>query len=133
MPHITLEYSANLAGKTDIQAAVDAVHRAVLTSGLFEVGAVRVRAYESAAYAIADRNPDNGFVHLCLRMGAGRGVEDKRAAGEVIYRAMLEQFSELLAQPYFALSFEICEIDAELSWKTNAMHSRLRPSPSGKN
>lgn len=132
MPHMTLEYSANLAEKTDIQAAVDAAHRAVLDSGLFELGAVRVRAYESDAYGIADRHPDNAFVHLCLRIGAGRAAAEKRAAGDVIYRAMLAQFEPLLASPYFALSFEICEIDAALSWKTNAMHERLRPNASGR-
>ena len=126
MPHMIIEYSANLAGRVDIQAAVDAAHRAILASGLFELGAVRVRAYASDTYAIADRHPDNAFVHLCLRIGAGRSADEKRVAGDVIYEAMLAQFETLLASPYFALSFEICEIDAALSWKTNAMHDRLR-------
>lgn len=126
MPHMIIEHSANLAGRFDIQAAVDAAHRAILASGLFERGAVRVRAYASDAYAIADRHPDNAFVHLCLRIGAGRSADEKRVAGDVIYEAMLAQFETLLASPYFALSFEICEIDAALSWKTNAMHDRLR-------
>ena len=126
MPHMTIEYSANLAGKTDMQAVAEAAHQAILSSGLFELGAVRVRSYESDVYAIADRHPGNAFVHACLRIGVGRSAEEKRAAGEVIYKAMLEQFDTLLASPYFALSFEICEIDAALSWKTNAMHKRLR-------
>ena len=126
MPHMIIEYSANLAGRVDIQAAADTAHRAILASGLFELGAVRVRAYQSDACAIADRHPDNGFVHLCLRIGAGRSAEEKRVAGDVIYAAMLDQFETLLSSPHFALSFEICEIDAALSWKTNAMHDRLR-------
>lgn len=126
MPHMTIEYSANLAGKADMQAAAHSALKAILSSGLFELGAVRVRAYESDAYAIADQHPDNAFVHVSLRIGAGRSDEEKRAAGEVIYQAMLAQFETQLASPYFALSFEICEIDAALSWKTNAMHKRLR-------
>ena len=31
-----------------------------------------------------------------------------------------------LSQPYFALSIEVREINTPLSWKTNAMHSRIR-------
>ena len=85
MPHMTIEYSANLAGRADMQAVADSAHKAILSSGLFELGAVRVRAYESDAYAIADQHPDNAFVHVSLRIGAGRSAEEKRAAGEVIY------------------------------------------------
>ena len=33
---------------------------------------------------------------------------------------------ELLAEPYFALSFEICEIDPDTTWKKNSIHPRLR-------
>lgn len=128
MPHMTIEYSSNLAGRVDMQAAVDATHKAMLASPIFEIGAVRVRAIECDHHAIADRHPDNAFVHLMLRIGAGRAEDEKREAGELIYQALLGEFETLLASPYFALSFEICEIDAALSWKTNAMHKRLRAS-----
>ncbi|TGU68353.1 5-carboxymethyl-2-hydroxymuconate isomerase, partial [Mesorhizobium sp. M1C.F.Ca.ET.144.01.1.1] len=37
-----------------------------------------------------------------------------------------DHLSSLFATPHFALSLEIREIDAELSWKKNAIHPRLR-------
>lgn len=129
MPHFTMEYSANLASRTDIQAIADVVLSAALQTGVFEVGAIRVRAIECGAYAIADRHPENAFLDVSLRMGAGRSFEDKKRAGETIYAALSQHLDGLFKTPHFALSFEIREVDPVMSWKTNAMHGRLRGQP----
>jgi len=121
-----MEYSANLAARTDMQGLAEVVLDALLQTGLFEVGAVRVRAIECAAYAIADRHPDNAFLDMSLRVGEGRSAEEKKRAGDAIFAAVSQQLSPLFEAPHFALSFEIREIDPALSWKSNAMHGRLR-------
>jgi 5-carboxymethyl-2-hydroxymuconate isomerase len=36
MPHITIEYSANLDGRLDIDALIAAVHQAAIGTGIFE-------------------------------------------------------------------------------------------------
>ncbi len=41
MPHLTVEYSANLENQIDILQLVDKIHQAALKTGVFEVGAVR--------------------------------------------------------------------------------------------
>ncbi|WP_189523166.1 SRPBCC domain-containing protein, partial [Mesorhizobium sp. M8A.F.Ca.ET.213.01.1.1] len=48
------EYSANLDAKVDMGALCELVSRTILETGLFEQGAVRVRAFRADAYAIAD-------------------------------------------------------------------------------
>jgi len=126
MPHFTLEYSSNLDGKVDMQQFCDTVHQAMMRSGLFELGAVRVRAIRCEAYSIADRLPQNAFVDMRLRMGTGRSAEDRERAGTAIFAAVSDFLQPLLAEPHFALSLEIREIDPILSWKRNAMHPRLR-------
>lgn len=126
MPHLMIEYSANLDKRADIGDLCARLLRAVLETGLFEVGAVRVRAIRCEHYAIADRKPENAFVDLNLRMGQGRSLEDKQRAGEAIMAAAQDALALLLDTPHFALSLEIREIDKELSWKLNAMHARLR-------
>ena len=130
MPHLTMEYSANLAERLDLPAVTKVARDAMLETGLFELGAIRVRAIACAAYAIADMTPDNAFLDMTLRMGAGRSAADKKRAGDAIYAAVSRTVADLLATPHFALSFEIREIDPQLSWKTNAMHARLRSSAS---
>src|SRR5690606_29505447 len=99
---------------------------AALETGLFEVGAVRVRALRAEHYAIADRLPENAFVDLNFRIGTGRRLDERKRAGEAIFAAAQEVLAPLLATPHFALSLEVREIDPELSWKRNAIHPRLR-------
>ena len=126
MPHFTIEYSSNLDGKVDMKGLCDAVLDVALATGVFEVGAVRVRAIRCEAYAIADNLPENAFVDLSLRLAAGRGTAVKKKLGDAVFAAMEAYLAPQFATPHFALSFEMREIDAELSWKNNAMHPRLR-------
>ena len=126
MPHMAIEYSANLDAKVDMSELCVLVSRVILDSGLFEPGAIRVRAFRAEAYAIADRLPENGFIDMNFRIGKGRSEVEKKSTGEAIFTAVTDHLSSLFATPHFALSLEIREIDAELSWKKNAIHPRLR-------
>jgi 5-carboxymethyl-2-hydroxymuconate isomerase len=85
MPHFTMEYSSNLDGVVDFQGLCKAVHAAIIESGLFELGAVRVRAIRSEAYAVADLLPENGFVDMSFRVGKGRSQEEKHRTGEAVF------------------------------------------------
>ena len=126
MPHLRLEYSANLEEKADMAAVCAVALEAILATGIFELGAPRVRAYPAPHYAIADRHADNAFLDMIFRMGAGRSDTDKKRTGEAIMAAVAAELAPLFAAPHFALSLEIVEIDAALSWKKNSMHARLR-------
>ena len=126
MPHLTVEYSANLEGRTDLDALCAALLETVLATGLFEVGAVRVRALRADHYAIADRLAENAFIDLNFRIGKGRSAEEKKHTGEALFATASRLLASLFETPHYALSLEIREIDAELSWKKNAIHPRLR-------
>ena len=97
-----------------------------MATGLFELGAVRVRAFQADDYAIADLLPENGFVDMEFRVGSGRNAADLKNTGEVIFKPASDVLQPLFASSHFALSLEIRTIDAGLSWKKNAMHARLR-------
>ena len=126
MPHFRLEYSANLDQRLDMAQLVRDIEDAILKTGLFELGAVRVRAFRTEAYAIADQRPDNGFIDMVFRVGQGRSREALKQAGDAIFTAVRAKLTNLFETPHFALSLEIIEIDSGLSWKDNAMHARLR-------
>src|SRR6202012_756193 len=67
MPHFTLEYSANLDARLDIGKAVEVVRKAAVETGVFPLGGIRVRAVRCGHFAIADGNPDLGFIAMVLR------------------------------------------------------------------
>lgn len=126
MPHMTIEYSANLETRIDPAGLCDVVRRAMIATGMFEVGGVRVRAIRCEAYSVADAQPDNGFVAMTLRVGAGRPADARKRAGEAIFAAARAHLGALFDTPHFALSLDMSELDSEFSWKENSMHARLR-------
>ena len=126
MPHLTIEYSDNLECLTDMGALCQALHTSLLASGLFELGAIRVRARACPHYAVADLLPQNAFADLILRIGTGRSEDEKTTLGKALMHAAETHFAPQLATPHFALSLEVQEISAPFSWKTNAIHPRLR-------
>lgn len=126
MPHLSIEYSANLTPSVDMAALCRLAAQAISDTSLFEVGAIRVRAFRADVYVVADQLRENAFVDMSLRIGEGRSSSEKKIAGSAIFAAVREFLSPQLATPHFALSFEIREIGRELSWKTNAIHPRLR-------
>lgn len=123
---MSIEYSANLDAVVDMAELCELVCATIVETGLFEIGAVRVRAFRAEAYAVADRLPQNGFVDMNFRIGRGRTMDEKKRTGEAIFATVSNHLSGLFATPHFALSLEIREIDSELSWKKNAIHPRLR-------
>lgn len=125
MPHLTVEYSANLDGRTDLGHLCGALLETLLQTGLFEIGAIRVRALRADHFAVADRLGENGFIDLVLRIGTGRTDEEKKRTGEALFACATAVLGPLFETPHFALSLEIREIDPVLSWKKNAIHPRL--------
>jgi 5-carboxymethyl-2-hydroxymuconate isomerase len=126
MPHLTLEYSANLEQTADLKELCKLLAKTLLETELFELGAIRVRAFRSDAYVVADDLPQNSFLDANLRIGVGRLQEDKKRVGEALVDAMSKFFELQFSTPHFALSLEVREIDADFSWKKNAIHPRLR-------
>jgi 5-carboxymethyl-2-hydroxymuconate isomerase len=98
----------------------------MMQSGLFDLGAIRVRARPCPHYAIADQLPENAFADMILRIGQGRSESDQASLGAALMQVARAHFAAQLARPHFALTLEVQEISAALSWKTNAIHPRLR-------
>ncbi len=125
MPHLTVEYSANLEARVDIDAFLEAMSETLRASALFSTGGIRVRAHKAAHWTIADGHPQNAFMTLLLRIGPGRSPAEKRATGDALMCAAKTALSDELAKPFFALSLEVAELDPDFRWNANAIHRRL--------
>jgi 5-carboxymethyl-2-hydroxymuconate isomerase len=126
MPHFTLEYSGNLDGRVDMAKAVEVVRKAAVEAGIFPVGGIRVRAVRCEHYAIADGNPDLGFIAMVLRLGEGRDLPTRQKAGEHVFKALSSFLDPVFANGKFALSFDIQINDKDMSWKRNNIHEALK-------
>ena len=122
MPHLIVEYSANLERDIDIARLVSALHASALETGVFPIGGIRTRAARRDVYAIADRHPDNAFIHVQARIGAGRPPEVRQRAAEHIFAALKSATDRVFAERPLGLTFEIVEIDPVGSLKHNNLH-----------
>ena len=126
MPHFTIEYSANLDTRVDMAEIVEIVRNAAVETGIFPLGGIRVRAVRCEHYAIADGNPQHGFLAMVLRLGEGRDLAARKKAGEHIFRALSVHLDPVFAGSKFALSFDMQINDKETSWKRNNIHDALK-------
>jgi 5-carboxymethyl-2-hydroxymuconate isomerase len=126
MPHLNIEYSANLDDALDIQALVDRIHETALETGIFPLGGVRTRAESRSHYRIANGDPKAGYIHMLVRIGAGRPFETRRAAGDKIFEALCDFTDELYRSRPLALSFELHEIPPDMAWRKNNLHELLK-------
>ena len=126
MPHFTLEYSANLDSRVDMGKVCEVVRKAAIETGIFPIGGTRVRAVRCEHFAIADGNPEHGFIALLLRIGEGRDLATRQKAGEYVFKALSSYLDPVFAKSTFALSFDIQINDKDMSWKRNNIHEALQ-------
>ncbi|MCW5772195.1 MAG: 5-carboxymethyl-2-hydroxymuconate Delta-isomerase [Rhodospirillaceae bacterium] len=125
MPHVIVEYSANLAGPVDVKGLLAALHQAALETGVFPAGGIRTRAERRDEYIIADGRPEAGFVHVMLRIGAGRDLPTKKRAADHVFAVLCNALAPVQAQRPLAISLEVQELDPVLNLKKNNLHAYL--------
>ncbi|CAE6801275.1 5-carboxymethyl-2-hydroxymuconate Delta-isomerase [Paraburkholderia aspalathi] len=131
MPHLTIEYSANLADEagigqlcTSLAACLDAQRDN--DQHVFPLGGIRVRALRCDQYSIADGRPDAAFLHANLKIAAGRSDAVKKATGDALFEAIKQHFAAEFEKHGLALSLEINEFSEAGTWKHNNLHARLK-------
>ena len=88
MPHLSVEYSGNLEGTAEVPGLLAALRDAMVATGVFPLGGVRVRAFRADHWVIADgAGAEDGFVAMALRMGEGRDAQTRARAREAVYAA----------------------------------------------
>jgi 5-carboxymethyl-2-hydroxymuconate isomerase len=100
MPHLKIEYTANLDQHLDMQALCVVLARTLAQfqdengTSVFPLTGTRVMAYPAPYFAVADGAPDRAFLYLKLRITAGRdrGLLDR------IGKALLAQADGQLAR-----------------------------------
>jgi 5-carboxymethyl-2-hydroxymuconate isomerase len=131
VPHLTLEYSANLAGAESIDELCKTLARCLDTQReneqrVYPLGGIRVRALRCEQYCIADGRADAAFLHANLKIAAGRSDTAKKATGDALFDAIKQHFAAEFEKHGLALSLEINEFSEAGTWKHNNLHARLK-------
>ena len=126
MPHLIVEYSENLENALDMGAFCECLRVAACGVETFPNAGVRVRAFSTKHYAIADGNSAHAFIDISVRLRAGRPQDVKEAAVAVLFAAAKDFVAPYMETHPLALSLEMRDIDPTLSPKTGNIRAHLK-------
>ena len=125
MPHLMIDYSANVEPDVDIGGLCNILLDVAASIDAFPLAGVKVRAVRVDHYAIADGNPEHGFIDISVRIREGRDMETKQNAAQKIFDAANEFVADVMRRRSLALSLELRDIDAALSPKSGSIRKYL--------
>jgi 5-carboxymethyl-2-hydroxymuconate isomerase len=108
MPHLTLEYTANL--EFEIQPLLARLHEALVATGAVNLKGIKSRAVRHTDFRMADGNPDYAFVHVGLLIRAGRPLAVQQEAAQRVMDVLKETFGQRFETGYLSLSVDIQEM-----------------------
>lgn len=88
MPHLILEYSANIAPNIAQADLLTHAHGAMLASGVFNAPDVKSRAYAAQDFRVGTQGTDASFIHARIYLLEGRTAEQKTTVVEAIFAAL---------------------------------------------
>ncbi len=135
MPHLTLEYSANLATLAPAfnpAAALAAINRAAFASGLFGEADIKSRALACEPFCIGVEAAPRAFAHLRVALLSGRSGEERRQLAAQLLAALKttvngengqnsRQDSAPVSGSEIQLSVETCDLDRP-SYAKDVLH-----------
>ncbi|WP_101845008.1 5-carboxymethyl-2-hydroxymuconate Delta-isomerase [Halobacillus sp. Marseille-P3879] len=126
MPHVILEYTDNLSSHTNIQLLVEKIIQVLAKKNeTYPTGGIRVRAYETNYYSIADGKEDDAFLHAIVKIGKGRSEKEKEETCEDVFSVMTSHLNDYSNNHYLALSLELIEFQ-QRTYKWNNIHERFK-------
>ncbi|OKP01075.1 5-carboxymethyl-2-hydroxymuconate Delta-isomerase [Xenorhabdus eapokensis] len=126
MPHFYAECTENIREAARLPELFAKVNQALADTGIFPLGGIRSRAIWLDTWQMADGKQDYAFVHMTLKIGAGRSLEDRQKVGEMLFGLIKTHFSELMTRRYLGLSFTMEELDPILNYKSNNVHNLFK-------
>ena len=129
VPHLLIDYSANLEDRIDIAGLCETLRLAAIETGLFPMPGVRVRAIRADHVAIADGDPRHGYLDISVRLRAGRAPTAKAEATQALFEAARRFVAPVMEAHPLALSLEMRDIDPDLSPKCGSIRAHLQRGP----
>jgi 5-carboxymethyl-2-hydroxymuconate isomerase len=108
MPHLTLEYTANL--DFEVQPLLAQLHSELVATGAINLKGLKSRAIQHGLYRIADGNPNYAFVHVNLLIREGRPLNVQKDIAQRVMAVLTETFGERFENSHLSLSVDIKEM-----------------------
>lgn len=114
MPHLTLEYSANITEQIDFQDLFRHFHKVLNETGGVNLGNCKSRAVVQNEHLIGDGDAGHAFVHLNVLLLAGRSQELKQKLTHELLDVLKRFFTESLEKFDVQITVDMRDIDADI-------------------
>jgi 5-carboxymethyl-2-hydroxymuconate isomerase len=111
MPHILLEYSANLAHPPSHRAVFADLHEALRPLECVDVAHLKSRAVRHEDVYIGDGDRARTFVHLQVQLLSGRDQSVRQRLAKECMRVLEGHFVETVVGPQCQMSVEVREME----------------------
>jgi 5-carboxymethyl-2-hydroxymuconate isomerase len=112
VPHLVLEYTANVRQEVDWSALFSRLHQAVAEAG-GPLAGCKSRAVRHEDYAVADGQPGGAFVHLSIGLLSGRTDEAKAALARRCLELLVEEYQPSLDSLALQITVEVRDLHRE--------------------
>ncbi|MCP1622668.1 5-carboxymethyl-2-hydroxymuconate Delta-isomerase [Pseudomonas nitroreducens] len=115
MPHITIDYTANLA---DDLAPLDLprkLHEAARTMGVFPLNGLRTFARAIEEFQVGANTKDEAFINIQIRIAPGRPEELRQRIVDTLFSTAEQTLAALMEKRPVGLQLEITELDRSLT------------------
>lgn len=120
MPHIQIDYTANLEDVVTGKRLVELIHQAAVDSGIFPVWGIRTFARSVHQYRVGNGEKNNGFINITVRIAPGRNLALRQRITQELFGAVLQSMDELFKTHRLGCQLEVTEFDADVSiYKNN--------------
>lgn len=133
MPHFIAECTQNIREQAQLPALFAQVNRLLADSGIFPLAGIRSRAHWIDTFQMADGQHDYAFVHMTLKIGHGRALDELQPVISSLFSLIKQHFAALMAERYLALSLVAEELHPVLNFKQNNVHALFRQQTEGGN
>lgn len=110
MPHLTLEYSDNITQEINPLALFKDLHQVLNEVAGIDIGNIKSRAMQRSDFLIADGDARHAFVHLEIRLLAGRPEDLKQKIGGGCLHLLENYFKETASEFNLQITVEIVDI-----------------------
>jgi 5-carboxymethyl-2-hydroxymuconate isomerase len=130
MPHVVLQYTANLETEVDMPALCREIAAVLIEQKdeaggpLFPIGGTRVLAYPAQVFAVADGKAEYGFCYINIRIAGGRSEAAKKRAGDAVLAKVKARFAAAFEKKHIGVTVQIDEGAGQVY---DAKHSNLHP------
>jgi 5-carboxymethyl-2-hydroxymuconate isomerase len=117
VPHLTLEYTANLAQDIPFSSLFSELHQVLSNVCGVHVANCKSRAVRHETYVIGQGEVENAFVHLTVQIMKGRSPELKGELGCALMEVLQRYYTASAAQHRLQITVEIRDLQRAAYFK----------------